>query len=75
MNFDEWKQQIKGKKVAVIGIGVSNLPLIRILVSCGAVVCTHDERRNIAKKTLRNAKEALGIKSKRENNQWYWSLD
>lgn len=44
MNFDEWKQQIKGKKVAVIGIGVSNLPLIRILVSCGAVVCAHDKR-------------------------------
>ena len=44
MNFDEWKQQIKGKKVAVIGIGVSNLPLIRILVSCGAAVCAHDKR-------------------------------
>ncbi len=33
------------------------------------------ERKSIAEKTLRNAKEALGIKSKRENNQWYWSLD
>ena len=33
------------------------------------------ERRNIAEKTLRNAKETLGVKSKRENNQWYWSLD
>ena len=33
------------------------------------------ERKSIAEKTLRNAKEALGIKSKRKNNQWYWSLD
>ena len=31
--------------------------------------------KGIAEKTLRNAKETLGIKSKRENNQWYWSLD
>ena len=29
----------------------------------------------IAEKTLRNAKEALNVKSKRLNNQWYWSLD
>lgn len=33
------------------------------------------ERKGITEKTLRNAKKALGIKSKRENNQWYWSLD
>ena len=31
--------------------------------------------KGIAEKTFRNAKETLGIKSKRENNQWYWSLD
>ena len=33
------------------------------------------EQKGISEKTLRNAKEVLGIKSKRENNQWYWSLD
>ena len=32
-------------------------------------------KKEIAEKTLRNAKEALGIISKRVNNQWYWSLD
>ena len=31
--------------------------------------------KGIAEKTLRNAKEALNVKSKRLNNQWYWSLD
>ena len=27
-NFSEFKQYIYGKKVAVVGIGVSNIPLI-----------------------------------------------
>lgn len=33
------------------------------------------EKKGIAEKTLRNAKEALNVKSKRLNNQWYWNLD
>ena len=33
------------------------------------------EKKGIAEKTLRNAKEELGVKSKRVNNQWYWSLN
>ena len=33
------------------------------------------KQKGISEKTLRNAKEELGVKSKRENNQWYWSLD
>lgn len=32
-------------------------------------------KKDIAEKTLRNAKKALGIISKRVNSQWYWSLD
>ena len=32
------------------------------------------EEKGISQKTLRNAKEALNVKSKRLNNQWYWSL-
>lgn len=33
------------------------------------------KQKGIADRTLRNAKDELGIKSKRANNQWYWSLD
>lgn len=33
------------------------------------------KQKGISEKTLRNAKDALQIKSKRSNNQWYWSLD
>ena len=32
-------------------------------------------QKSIAERTLRNAKEELGVKSKRMNNQWYWTLD
>lgn len=44
MNYKEWKEQLQGKTVAVIGIGVSNLPLIRILAESGAKVFAHDKR-------------------------------
>ena len=32
-------------------------------------------QKGIAERTLRSAKDELGIKSKRKNNQWYWNLD
>lgn len=32
-------------------------------------------QKGISDKTLRNAKDELKIKSKRVNNQWYWSFD
>lgn len=33
------------------------------------------KQKGISEKTLRNAKEELGVKSKRVNNQWHWSFD
>ena len=41
-NFDEFKEFIKGKKVAVVGIGVSNIPLINFLVELKANVTAFD---------------------------------
>ena len=35
-DFSKFKEFIKNKNVAVVGIGVSNVPLIRFLVSLGA---------------------------------------
>ena len=40
----EFNQKIKGVKAAVIGIGVSNVPLIRFLTERGARVVAHDKR-------------------------------
>lgn len=42
--FNLFKEEIKGKKVAVVGIGVSNLPLIRFLIKLGADVTAFDRR-------------------------------
>ncbi len=44
MNLTELKNEINGKKVSVIGIGISNIPLIKMLVSVGAKVTAHDKR-------------------------------
>ena len=41
-----FKKSINGKKITVIGIGISNMPLITMLVECGAIVTAcdaHDE--------------------------------
>ena len=42
--LDIFKQSMKDRRVAVIGIGISNIPLIRFLVQCGAVVSAYDKR-------------------------------
>lgn len=45
-NFNEFKNFIKGKKVAVVGIGISNIPLIHFLVRLGAKVTAFDKKDN-----------------------------
>lgn len=42
--FREFKEFIKGKKMAVVGIGVSNKPLIHFLVKLGAKVTAFDKK-------------------------------
>ena len=44
MTIQEFKEMAKGMKIAVVGIGVSNLPLVRMLNECGAKLCIHDKR-------------------------------
>lgn len=44
MTLENWKKCALGCEMAVIGIGVSNLPLIRFLTDCGAKVSAHDKR-------------------------------
>ena len=42
--LDEFKYNVAGKNINVIGIGISNLPLIKYLVSLGANVTACDRR-------------------------------
>ncbi len=44
MDIQEFKKSIKDKKIAVVGIGVSNLPLARMLSECGSKLCVYDKR-------------------------------
>lgn len=44
MTIQDFKKNIKNKKVAVIGVGVSNMPLVRLLAECGADIIVHDKR-------------------------------
>ena len=41
--FEEFKKYINGRKAAVIGIGISNTPLIKWLISLGADVTACDK--------------------------------
>lgn len=50
-NFEEFKQFILGKKTAVVGMGISNRPLIHFLVELGAEVTAFDKK----------SKEQLGV--------------
>lgn len=43
-NLELFKNEIKGKKVAVLGIGVSNIPAISYLYDLGAVLYAHDNK-------------------------------
>ena len=36
--FEEYLHALRGRKVAVLGIGVSNTPLLRLLAQAGACV-------------------------------------
>lgn len=46
-NFLEFKSFIKGKKVAVVGIGVSNTPLVKFLIGLGANIIACDKKENL----------------------------
>jgi UDP-N-acetylmuramoylalanine--D-glutamate ligase len=62
MTIDEYIQSLKDKRVAVIGIGVSNEPLIRLLLENGVEVTARDraEREGLGGAAL--ALEKLGAR-------------
>lgn len=43
MTFEEYIQSLQGKQVAVIGIGVSNIPLIKLFLRKGIAVTACDK--------------------------------
>ena len=58
--FNQYFESLKGKHIAVIGLGVSNRPLVRLLLASGCVVtgCDRTPRENLDEEVL--ALEQLG---------------
>jgi len=54
--FESFKQEVNGKKIAIIGLGVSNLPLINLLKDNNAKVTVFDKRE---KEAIKNYNELL----------------
>ncbi len=64
MTLDEYVESLKGKRIAVIGIGVSNLPLIELLLRHGCDVTACDMRTREQMEGEAERLEALGAKMK-----------
>ena len=60
MTLQEYLMSLQGKRVAVIGIGVSNTPLIRLLRGADIDVTACDRKDRAALGTLAEELEALG---------------
>ena len=62
MNFEEYLTSLQEKTVAVIGIGVSNEPLIRLLLSRGIAVTACDKKDRAALGALGDELEIAGCR-------------
>ena len=59
--FDEFAQSVKGKDITVVGIGISNLPLIKFLAAYGANVTARDERARKDMAETADELEKMGV--------------
>ena len=62
MTFEEYLNSLQDKTVAVIGIGVSNQPLIELLLSRGVAVTACDKKERAALGALADHLEAQGCR-------------
>lgn len=46
-SIEDFKNKIKGKRVNVVGLGISNMPLVKLLLSFGAIVCGCDKNEYV----------------------------
>ena len=62
MTLNEYIGALKGKRIAVVGIGVSNLPLIRLLAKSGCDVTACDKQSAQALGSVYDELSALGVR-------------
>ena len=63
MTVKEFKDSVKNKKIAVIGIGISNRPLIKYLKDAGAEVTAYDKRTKEQLGEIYDEMCKLGVKT------------
>ena len=59
--FEAFKKYVNKKEITVVGIGISNLPLIRLLCECGANVTACDKKTASELGEAFNELKALGV--------------
>ena len=62
MKIEDYKKSVKDKKISVIGIGISNRPLIKYLKEAGANVTAYDKRTKEELAEVADEMTALGVK-------------
>ncbi|MBQ4110412.1 MAG: UDP-N-acetylmuramoyl-L-alanine--D-glutamate ligase [Clostridia bacterium] len=63
-DFNDFKNKMNGKKAVVVGVGVSNTPLIKLLCSCGAEVTACDKKSADELGEIYNELAGLGVQFK-----------
>ena len=61
-DFSDFRKFINGKKVAVVGIGVSNVPLIKFLIKLGADVTAFDMKNEESLGEIAVEFKSIGVK-------------
>ena len=62
--FDQYFDSLRGKKIAVLGLGVSNRPLVRLLLShgCGVIGCDRTPREKVDAEVLELEKQGCQLR-------------
>lgn len=61
MNLAEFKEMVNSRLTAVVGVGVSNLPLVKMLIENGAKVAAYDKKSKEEFGTLYDELKKLGV--------------
>ncbi len=62
MNASEWLSALRARSCTVVGIGISNLPLIRLLAGAGVSVSARDRKDRAALGNVAKELEAMGVR-------------
>ena len=65
--LSDFKKNIKNKKIAILGLGGSNIPAIKYLLSMGAIIVCHDQNEAAKEKLDEDIKKNINVSYKLGN--------